>query len=139
VVQRACVGKSSCSVSALNTVFGTDPCISVLKALAVQLLAGPANYPVPSPINNPGIVPSQSPTGAHISVTHLLTSYSTSRLCLASVVSRSIMIPISSTFNIINGTNFYALYLTAPTLVPSPQVTSSPTDVTTGIENFLPC
>jgi hypothetical protein len=40
VVQTACVGKSTCSVTASNDVFGGDPCLNVPKRLYVAL-SGP--------------------------------------------------------------------------------------------------
>jgi hypothetical protein len=37
VVAAACLGKSSCSVTASNDAFGGDPCYNTVKSLAVQL------------------------------------------------------------------------------------------------------
>ena len=36
VVSSACLGKTTCSILASNTVFGQDPCHSVVKTLSVQ-------------------------------------------------------------------------------------------------------
>ena len=37
IVGRYCLGKSSCTLNATNTFFGSDPCRSTVKTLSVQL------------------------------------------------------------------------------------------------------
>ena len=37
VVSSACLGKTTCSILASNTVFGQDPCRKVVKTLSVQV------------------------------------------------------------------------------------------------------
>jgi hypothetical protein len=48
IVEKACVGKTSCAVKADRNVFG-DPCYDVVKTLAVEL-----SCPAPSPAPSPG-------------------------------------------------------------------------------------
>ena len=47
VVEKACLGKTSCAVTASNDVFGGDPCVNTPKALAVQLKC-PGSPPPPA-------------------------------------------------------------------------------------------
>jgi len=83
VVSSACLGKTTCSILASNTVFGQDPCRSVVKTLSVQadsvLISGYLGvrllvtgllliyiillaYPTPSPYKGPTSLPTLIPT-----------------------------------------------------------------------------
>ena len=82
VVSSACLGKTTCSILASNTVFGQDPCRSVVKTLSVQadsvLISGYMGvrllitdlcliyfllaYPTPSPFKGPTTLPTLAPT-----------------------------------------------------------------------------
>jgi len=68
VVQNACLGKSSCNVSADNGVFG-DPCSGTQKVLAVDVLCGSSSSvatptPAPVPVPTATATPAPSPTSS---------------------------------------------------------------------------
>jgi len=63
IVSTACLYKSSCSVSASNSVFG-DPCYGTLKSLYIQVVcANPTANPTLAPTAAPTVAPSFTPSG----------------------------------------------------------------------------
>eukprot|EP00049_Salpingoeca_infusionum_P017850 m.354639 g.354639 ORF g.354639 m.354639 type:complete len:1153 (-) comp17070_c0_seq1:211-3669(-) len=73
IVEKLCVGKSSCSISASDTVFG-DPCYGTVKQLAVQGVgcSTPAKYVVDFGENLSGVVRinATGPSGTPIVLRH---------------------------------------------------------------------
>ena len=66
VVAALCLGKTSCSITATNGVFGSDPCVKTVKTLSVQLGSGLLSaFPTQSPFKGPTSLPSFAPTLPH--------------------------------------------------------------------------
>lgn len=61
IVQAACLGKTSCAVQATNGIFG-DPCVGVVKSLAVEVKCTAATLPAPTPTPAPTPKPTPVPT-----------------------------------------------------------------------------